>query len=75
MVSRATRTPARPSAAPTPVLRPSRAFPVLRLSLGELSGELLGSQRVVPKRLQDAGFSFRYPGIAAALAAELAAQN
>jgi uncharacterized protein (TIGR01777 family) len=49
--------------------------PVLRLSLGELSGELLGSQRVVPKRLQDAGFSFRYPGIAAALAAELAAQN
>jgi hypothetical protein len=49
--------------------------PVLRLILGELSGELLGSQRVVPKRLQDAGFSFRYPGIAAALTAELVAQN
>jgi uncharacterized protein len=46
--------------------------PVLRAGLGELSGELLGSQRVVPRRLQQAGFAFRHPGIASALAAELA---
>ncbi len=45
--------------------------PVLRAGLGELSAELLGSQRVLPRRLQEAGFTFRYPGIAAALAAEL----
>ncbi len=46
--------------------------PVLRAGLGELSGELLGSTRVVPRRLQEAGFGFRYPGNAGALAAELA---
>jgi uncharacterized protein (TIGR01777 family) len=46
--------------------------PVLRAGLGELSGELLNSQRVVPRRLQEAGFAFRYPGLAGALAAELA---
>jgi uncharacterized protein (TIGR01777 family) len=46
--------------------------PVLRAGLGELSGELLDSKRVVPRRLQEAGFAFRYPGIAGALAAELA---
>jgi len=45
--------------------------PVLRAGLGELSGELLGSQRVLPRRLQQAGFAFRYPGVASALAAEL----
>ncbi len=45
--------------------------PVLRAALGELSGQLLGSQRVVPRRLQEAGFAFRYPGIAGALAAAL----
>ncbi len=45
--------------------------PVLRAGLGELSGELLGSTRVLPRRLQRAGFAFRYPGIASALAAEL----
>jgi NAD dependent epimerase/dehydratase family enzyme len=45
--------------------------PVLRAGLGELSGELLGSKRVVPRRLMQAGFAFRYPGIASALAAEL----
>ncbi len=46
--------------------------PVLRAALGELSGELLGSQRVLPRRLLDAGFAFRFPGIADALSAELA---
>jgi uncharacterized protein (TIGR01777 family) len=45
--------------------------PVLRVVLGELSGELLGSQRVLPRRLLDAGFAFRHPDIASALAAEL----
>jgi uncharacterized protein len=45
--------------------------PVLRAGLGELSGELLGSQRVLPRRLEQAGFAFRYPGVASALAAEL----
>jgi uncharacterized protein len=45
--------------------------PVLRAGLGELSGELLGSKRIVPRRLAQAGFAFRYPGIAGALAAEL----
>ena len=45
--------------------------PVLRAGLGELSGELLGSQRVVPHRLLEAGFAFQYPRIASALAAEL----
>ena len=45
--------------------------PVLRTGLGELSGELLGSTRVLPRRLQEAGFAFRHPGIAGALAAAL----
>ena len=45
--------------------------PLLRLGLGEMSAELLTSARVVPKRLLAAGFTFRYPSIGAALAAEL----
>ncbi|HEX4787957.1 MAG TPA: TIGR01777 family oxidoreductase [Actinospica sp.] len=44
---------------------------VLRLALGEMSSELLTSARVVPKRLVEAGFEFRYPTITTALAAEL----
>jgi uncharacterized protein len=46
--------------------------PVLRAGLGEMSAELLGSQRILPRRLTAAGFAFRYPTIADALAAELA---
>ena len=46
--------------------------PVLQAGLGELSGELLGSQRVLPRRLLDSGFAFRLSDIADALAAELA---
>ena len=46
----------------------------LRTGLGEASGELLGSARVLPEKLGQAGFSFRYPAIAAALAAELSGQ-
>jgi uncharacterized protein len=45
--------------------------PLLRLGLGEMSSELLTSARVLPKRLQDAGFEFDYPLVSAALAAEL----
>lgn len=45
--------------------------PVLRLGLGEMSGELLTSARVAPRRLLDAGFEFRYPVLDEALRAEL----
>jgi uncharacterized protein len=44
----------------------------LRAGLGEAASELLGSARVRPRRLEQAGFSFRHPDIAGALAAELA---
>jgi hypothetical protein len=43
--------------------------PALRLALGELSSELLGSSRVLPSRLLQAGFSFDYPEIGPALVA------
>jgi hypothetical protein len=46
--------------------------PALQLGAGEMSSELLGSTRALPRRLTEAGFAFRYPAIAAALAAELA---
>jgi uncharacterized protein len=46
--------------------------PVVRAGLGEMSGELLGSQRVLPGRLLASGFTFRYPDLAGALRAELA---
>jgi uncharacterized protein (TIGR01777 family) len=46
--------------------------PLLRAGLGELSTELLSGSRVLPARLLEAGFTFRYPGIDAALAAALA---
>jgi uncharacterized protein (TIGR01777 family) len=45
--------------------------PVLRTALGEVSGELLAGARVVPRKLQDAGFGFRYADINGALAAVL----
>lgn len=41
---------------------------VVRLALGELSAELLGSSRVLPSRLVEAGFSFNHPEIGPALA-------
>ncbi|MFG2885064.1 TIGR01777 family oxidoreductase [Streptomyces sp. NPDC048297] len=37
--------------------------PVLRTVLGEMAGDVLGSQRVVPKRLSESGFRFAFPGI------------
>jgi NAD dependent epimerase/dehydratase family enzyme len=42
---------------------------VVRLALGELSAELLGSSRVLPSRLLQAGFTFDYPEIGPALVA------
>jgi uncharacterized protein (TIGR01777 family) len=45
--------------------------PVLRAILGELSSELLVSHRVLPLLLGEAGFTFRHPDLASALAAEL----
>ncbi|MBY6063283.1 TIGR01777 family oxidoreductase [Pseudidiomarina sediminum] len=40
---------------------------VLKLALGEMAQVLLTGQRVVPARLQDAGFTFNYPTADAAL--------
>lgn len=40
---------------------------VLRLTLGEFAEVLLGSQRVVPEKILQAGFVFRYPGLKGAL--------
>jgi hypothetical protein len=42
--------------------------PALRLALGEMAGELLSSARVIPRRLTEAGYAFRYPDIGPALA-------
>lgn len=46
--------------------------PVLRTVIGGASSELLSSARVLPRRLQAAGYQYQHPGIAEALAAELA---
>ncbi|MFD7734119.1 TIGR01777 family oxidoreductase [Kitasatospora phosalacinea] len=43
----------------------------LRLALGEMAVEVVGSHRVVPKALLDAGFVFRDPDAAAVVAAAL----
>jgi len=53
-------------ARPTMVPVPQAALKVL---FGEMSELLLVSDRMLPKRLLDAGFTFRYPDLAAALAA------
>jgi NAD dependent epimerase/dehydratase family enzyme len=46
---------------------PTPAF-MLRLVLGEFADTLLTGQKVLPKRLLDAGFRFNFPDIDAALA-------
>ncbi|MFF4208212.1 TIGR01777 family oxidoreductase [Streptomyces sp. NPDC001796] len=53
-----------------PTLFPVPA-PALRLALGEMAGDVLGSARVVPKRLLESGFSFTFPQIEDALRAAL----
>lgn len=45
--------------------------PVLRTALGEMAGDVLGSARVVPKRLLESGFSFTFPDIEGAIRAAL----
>lgn len=49
-----------------PALLPAPAV-ALRLALGEMASALLASQRAVPGRLSDLGFSFRFPAAEAAL--------
>ncbi|MER5812061.1 TIGR01777 family oxidoreductase [Streptomyces sp. NPDC002033] len=45
--------------------------PAMRLALGEFAGDVLGSQRVLPARLLESGFAFRYPGIEESIRAAL----
>ncbi|MFF2133598.1 TIGR01777 family oxidoreductase [Streptomyces olivochromogenes] len=54
----------RPTVFPTPA-------PLLRLALGDMSGDILGSQRVHPTRLLSSGFAFAFPTIEDALRAAL----
>jgi NAD dependent epimerase/dehydratase family enzyme len=53
-----------------PALLPVPSFAV-RAALGEVAGELLASRLVVPARAAAAGYEFRHPALASALAAEL----
>lgn len=57
------------------VLRRPTLFPVpapaLRIALGEFAGDVLGSQRVLPARLLDSGFTFAFPGVDAAIRSAL----
>ncbi|MFE4970134.1 TIGR01777 family oxidoreductase [Streptomyces sp. NPDC056660] len=61
------------TAAMARVLHRPAPFPVpaaaLQLALGEMAGDVLGSQRVVPKRLLESGFTFAFPGIEDAIRA------
>lgn len=50
-----------------PAFLPAPA-PAVKLLLGEFGDALLNGQRVKPKKLADAGFSFAYPEISSALA-------
>jgi NAD dependent epimerase/dehydratase family enzyme len=50
-----------------PALFPAPAL-ALKIVLGGFSSEVLGSKRVVPQVLQEAGFTFDYPHITEALA-------
>ena len=50
-----------------PTVLPAPAF-ALKIVLGEFSSEVLGSARVLPHALMQAGFAFRHPDISAAVA-------
>lgn len=52
----------RPAVFPVPAL-------ALRLAFGGFSSEMLGSKKVIPEALTNAGFTFDYPHIGAALSA------
>ncbi|MET9408951.1 TIGR01777 family oxidoreductase [Streptomyces sp. NPDC002935] len=45
--------------------------PLLRLALGDMAEDILGSQRVLPTRLLESGFAFAFPSIEGALRAAL----
>ncbi|WYB40467.1 TIGR01777 family oxidoreductase [Streptomyces sp. GD-15H] len=45
--------------------------PLLRTVLGEMAGDVLGSARVLPKRLLESGFRFAFPEIDGAIRAAL----
>ncbi|MFD5518386.1 TIGR01777 family oxidoreductase [Streptomyces sp. NPDC127066] len=45
--------------------------PLLRLALGDMAEDVLGSQRVLPTRLLESGFTFAFPSIDGALRAAL----
>lgn len=55
------------------VLRRPTLFPApaaaLRLVLGEMAGDVLGSTRAVPTRLLESGFEFAFPGLEQAIGA------
>ncbi|MCX5057660.1 TIGR01777 family oxidoreductase [Streptomyces sp. NBC_01597] len=57
------------------VLHRPTLFPVpasvLRTVLGEMAGDVLGSARVLPKRLLESGFTFAFPDIEGAIKAAL----
>jgi NAD dependent epimerase/dehydratase family enzyme len=49
-----------------PALFPAPAF-ALKIALGGFSSEVLGSKKVIPQALLDAGFVWDYPHISEAL--------
>jgi NAD dependent epimerase/dehydratase family enzyme len=53
-----------------PTILPAPAF-ALRLAIGEFAEILLASQRVIPRVALDAGYSFKYPQLEAALHASV----
>ncbi len=53
-----------------PAILPAPAFAV-KVALGPLAGELLGSRRVVPRRAEALGHAFSYPALDGALREEL----
>jgi uncharacterized protein (TIGR01777 family) len=58
------------------LIRAGVPAPVMRLLVGEMAEELLlNGQRVIPERLQVAGFEFTYPHLQSALAAIYAGQT
>jgi hypothetical protein len=46
----------RPSVLPVPSV-------AIRVMLGEFASDVLASQRVVPRKAQELGYRFRYPGL------------
>jgi len=49
-----------------PAFFPAPSF-ALRIAMGGFSGELLGSRRVLPRRAEEAGYPFLFPGLEPAL--------